>query len=671
MSYYSNRILTDTSYDKIYWRLNETSGTAAAYYQRGSLSAQNLTINGAVSLNQAGPVAGESSFYFDGSNGTHQWMVYNDGSVDAYLEAASSDSPQSFEFWVKTTATSCWLMGIRGGVGGTSIEINSSGELIIYDSDANAVADTNTVINDNSWHHIFVSWDRATNANNVCYIDGTKITAVNGFTVSNNGSNPTYDFSVAAADGYFAALKFTGYLSNIVFYPSQPSESFIQANYTAMYSILVEPDTPNITFTGLSANISAGSDAYMSADAVNVTFAGLAPSLSLGTTITATTANVTFTAPTCLVNPVNISSTSLDGTLQAWHTTPTNTPASGLEYTTDYMEANNGANSTGTRTQQVNITIPDGAIDVQVTINWQYRKHASESNNVFYVQWDGVTQDTYTADGTTDTVTPTAIVKTGLTAGETYALSVVFAENTNTQLFYEYARITSIVLEYTAEASLVNVSPTTPNVTFTGLAASVGVGVSITVSVGTPTTATFTALDASIALNGGIAIGVTPTSVTMAGLAPTITTVRNIDQDVTNIASVSYAGLNPQISLNEVLLTFIFVDVEDVNFTALDAEELTSVDLGSMLFNQEKVFGFKLGNTSSVSTDFVITANSVNNLENMVTFSNDKVSYSNSLTITQVKPNAVTDTIWVKVAITTSAYIDEGTFLINVEQTSA
>ncbi len=208
----------------------------------------------------------------------------------------------------------------------------------------------------------------------------------------------------------------------------------------------------------------------------------------------------------------------------------------------------------------------------------------------------------------------------------------------------------------------------TKNITFTGLSCDVGAGINITVL---PETAnvSYQGLNTSLQVNGGISFQPDTPNITLAGLAPTIDVVSYITETVSNLPNLHYSAPDALVLTRPDNLDFEWIQPLAIEFTARDAETLSSLDYGALFQGQDRVLAFRLGNTSSISTDFLIYAASINaTIVDSVLFSLDQSDWSTSLLIEHIGANAITDVIYVKVALPDGALVGTGTFTITVEQ---
>jgi hypothetical protein len=112
-----------------------------------------------------------------------------------------------------------------------------------------------------------------------------------------------------------------------------------------------------------------------------------------------------------------------------------------------------------------------------------------------------------------------------------------------------------------------------------------------------------------------------------------------------------------------------FIDSSDVHFTAGEASEVDSLDLGAMLVSDTKFSSFRIGNTGSGETDLQITVSGDNtSINDDVDFSLDGITYSATVVVSGVQPNEVTDLIRVRYESQEGDVIGIGSFLIKVDE---
>lgn len=107
-------------------------------------------------------------------------------------------------------------------------------------------------------------------------------------------------------------------------------------------------------------------------------------------------------------------------------------------------------------------------------------------------------------------------------------------------------------------------------------------------------------------------------------------------------------------------------------YTGIDANgatEDTSYDLGAIFWNQAKELIFRIGNTGSSTTDYQLSASGLNSgILGYVEFSDDHDTWSETLTMSGVAPNRITDTLYCRFTCPDDAYVASGTFLIRVDE---
>lgn len=115
-----------------------------------------------------------------------------------------------------------------------------------------------------------------------------------------------------------------------------------------------------------------------------------------------------------------------------------------------------------------------------------------------------------------------------------------------------------------------------------------------------------------------------------------------------------------------------FISISDTNISAADADSIESIDFGGLLYNQNKIKAFKLGNTRNTTCNFTLRIISLESIIiPAILLSYDKVNYYSVLTIEGILANAITDPIYVSFDTNQIELLGSGTFLIDVEQNNA
>lgn len=165
---------------------------------------------------------------------------------------------------------------------------------------------------------------------------------------------------------------------------------------------------------------------------------------------------------------------------------------------------------------------------------------------------------------------------------------------------------------------------------------------------------------------GSVNIGSSANTINITAPAPTL----NIDGAKILFPNVGSITLDQQdVRTRTDFFNFKFVSASDTALSAEGAETLTELDFLGLLFNQSKKLLFRIGNTDTIPISFVISieSKSADILEG-ITLSYDDITYSNSLTIENVSPNSITESIYVKFDANLITLLGSGTFLINVER---
>lgn len=518
-----------------------------------------------------------------------------------------------------------------------------------------------------TWYHLAMVWNGTTLKLYKNGVDVTSLLADNAVTGMGNTTNVVY-IGQNASNGQ----RYNGKMDEIAVYNTALSSTEILKHYEVGIgrSTYQAPPAAELSFFKQDATISVSGSVDISSPAVELTFTPANPTLSIDSDIAAPAAEVTFTALAPTVKAyTSFTQYSFEGSLASWHTTPSN--SGGANYTTEFFGAYNNNSSTGSKSNAINITTPSNVINISIVIDWEYKENASGSANRYILSWNAG-DDSYWNSGTSQTVTKQNTY-TSLSAATVYPLWTTLYTATSVYPSSENVRVTKLTLNYEAVVVLTEISvDNIPEVSFTKLDPTVTSGQQTILTVDNVPAVTAAAFDPDVLTPGQVYIGTTTSIVSYIGLDPTLSTTQSVEQVVTSPSVLEYATYNPTVDPDLTALTFKWVSKECPCRTAADSSAISSIDLGSGLFNQELSFAFKLGNTSSSTCDFTISASSVNNLEDMVTFSTTKDgTYTSSLAIESITPNRVTDVIWGKLTIDTDAIVDDGTFLIHVEQTNA
>jgi hypothetical protein len=115
-------------------------------------------------------------------------------------------------------------------------------------------------------------------------------------------------------------------------------------------------------------------------------------------------------------------------------------------------------------------------------------------------------------------------------------------------------------------------------------------------------------------------------------------------------------------------MSFKYIDPDNVGYTAGDAVELTEIDFGNLLPNQEKIVSLRIGNTGDSEATYTITGLSVNSgIISSFEISDDGENYESigsGIIINNLPPNAISDKINVKFEVPDDVYISDGTIRI-------
>lgn len=167
---------------------------------------------------------------------------------------------------------------------------------------------------------------------------------------------------------------------------------------------------------------------------------------------------------------------------------------------------------------------------------------------------------------------------------------------------------------------------------------------------------------------GQVSIGANLSNIVINGKNAGLSSDLNVNQ-ITIANNTRVKGYEARVST--VADSFILIPVSDTSLTAVDSAELISIDFGALLYNQEKIQAFKVGNYGSAVVGVTVSIIGANgDILELASLSLDKVNYSSSIIIDTIQSNEVTDPIWLKFSPAASS-TGPGTFLINVEQANA
>ncbi|NMM49539.1 LamG-like jellyroll fold domain-containing protein [Marinigracilibium pacificum] len=141
----------------------------------------------------------------------------------------------TMEAWIKTTCTDCGIINKSNGdyaweMGEKVMYIDGNGYLSFVGHSSNYII-TNTIVNDNEWHHVAIGWDNETKTAKA-FVDGESVQLT---TNSYRGmySDASYTFQLGRPNGLTNEAKnfFTGYIDEIRVWNALRSDIQIANNY--------------------------------------------------------------------------------------------------------------------------------------------------------------------------------------------------------------------------------------------------------------------------------------------------------------------------------------------------------------------------------------------------------------------------------------------------------
>lgn len=677
MSEYSDLI---TAASPVAWyRLNSASGTDS------SGNSRTLTWTNSPSSAASDALANDSdgAADFDGSN--------DYGTIaDADVFSPYTNSNFTVEFWANPDSNHVGGIIQKGGEWGLGWDSNQF-YCYIQKADYNMVkfASESGTSSYGTWYHIAMVWNGTTVTLYKNGVDVTNLITDNAVTGMGNTSSSIYV-------GHNSSLtqKYDGKMDEIAVYNTALSSTEILKHYEVgigRSTYQSQASTPAVTFTPYAATVTVEGTVNITADLATVTFTPYAPNVTTTVVVSPDLGTVTFTpyAPTVTADNTN-TFVCFDGVIEDFIGTfaYVNGASSGGSYDVNGVYFNpyvSGGGLGSSRGYSFILTVPEEAVlNTLVTITGSANFVTNLDGNfggVDVYDLDGGSPSTahnalyLTASGTgTDSDTRALTLGNigfNWTAGHTYRFEVYWGRN-GTTANGNTVQLDSLTLYYETGTAISIDADNVPEITFTPYNPTVASGQQTNLTVDNVATVTITGFDADVGTPGSIAVGTTLPTITFTSYDATTSTTSTLEQVVTNAPAVEFITYAPTVDPNLTALSFKWISKNCPCRTAADSSAISSIDLGSGLFNQELTFAFKLGNTSSSTCDFTISASSVNNLEDMVTFSTTKDgTYTSSISIESITPNRVTDVIWGKLTIDTDAIVDDGTFLIHVEQTNA
>lgn len=675
MSYYSDLIQAASPVG--YWQLDDNNGTTTVVATVGS----NGTLAGATTAGVSAadtPVGiGGNSYHFDGADDT---ISLGDSTNFEF----STNANMTFEAWVKIDTKKIQAIFYKhdefflsiGEEAGVDQFYAKTGPAATYSGYQYKIENTPRSIG--VWYHVAVVYSSGSIG---VYVNGNALSNTNTFSGT---TVPTATANVMRIGSEVSSRYFDGFISHAAIYTRALGVPELLTHYQAGtgYRTLAVTNVPTISFSAPAPTVLVISPADVTESPSNtpaVTFTAFDANILLGPNIAADVATIAFTAFAPTVKAYTaVTQYSYNGDLKAWLYQPAVNNGSNLYATVNaYGARGNGAfspgfpnnyNAAGVRLFD-DPTIPSDVINYSITIEWQWVS-ASDSTGNFGVYYNGTIYDYDGPIVGASSGGPYLETFGGLSWGSGYSFAAFTSNNSKSASNYAQINYIRIDFEQSIPTNIVSVD-NTPSITFTSYDATVAAANQTNVEVTNTPGLTFQAFGATLQINGAIQIDADPATLIFTAYPATLDITGFIVQTSTNVPEIGFVAFDSVIKINNNVLSFIFIDKSDTHFTALDATAVTNFDMGAILFNEEKIIGFRLGNTSAVPTNFTINAVSTNNLATMVMFSKNKVDYTGTLLVESVAPNGITDTIWVRLTATTSAFIDQGTFLIHVEQIDA
>ena len=271
-----------------HWRLGETSGNAA-----DSIGTRSLTVGAGVTRNQAGAIAGNTAYSFNGS------------STASLATTGTTAAPNTFtqEAWIQTTSTSGGrVMGFANKATGNSgtydrqVYLESNGRISFavkvragflgLSTETRTVTST-AAVNDGRWHHVAAAMSPT---GMQLYVDGV---LVGSRTDTTTGLSYNGYFRVGADKAVAGASTFTGRIDEVALYPAALTAQQVAAHAAGGGAAPVANMPPTARISATATGLAATLDARSSADA-DGTIASYAWDLGNGQRATGATASHTY-----------------------------------------------------------------------------------------------------------------------------------------------------------------------------------------------------------------------------------------------------------------------------------------------------------------------------------------------------------------------------------------
>lgn len=168
---YRDAVLADSPL--LYWRLDETAGTAAA---DSANSDDPGTVRNGVTWGVSGALASEVR--------STALNLTNNGFVTENSNTTHAGNPSTSEIWVRTSSTSGGPLLTFGQSGGTTANSSTTTDRVLYLSPdgkvrfgvRGVVIASNAALNDGAWHHVAATYTN-TSGGMKLYVDGVQQTA--------------------------------------------------------------------------------------------------------------------------------------------------------------------------------------------------------------------------------------------------------------------------------------------------------------------------------------------------------------------------------------------------------------------------------------------------------------------------------------------------------------
>lgn len=153
-------------------------------------------------------------------------------------------------------------------------------------------------------------------------------------------------------------------------------------------------------------------------------------------------------------------------------------------------------------------------------------------------------------------------------------------------------------------------------------------------------------------------------TITISTHVPSLTDLKNVVVTV-SLETILLQGLEPILDIVGVV-PWKLVQPDDTSLTAHEAEVLNTLDFGSLLHGDVTTLRFRVGNITSTTQNFTISATGNNSLlVSQTQFSSNGRTYNDTLSV-KLQPNEITNVIFMKLTVPDNASRGDSSVLLTI-----